>query len=170
MNSEIEKKYKINTYEKAKEEIIALGASHLSTTTDVDVYFLVPQAIPNTRYLRVRTKGGKNTLAYHEVVDDLETKEWEVDVSDADVTHDIVEKLGFAEEVVVKKTRETYTLGDSEILVDCIDGLGHFVEIESPDVVSLDKIAGKITLGDQIVGKGYPDLVKEKSAHETAVK
>ncbi len=170
MNIEVEKKFEISDYNTVKGEIEALGANKVSTTNDVDVYFVVPQIVPNTRYLRVRTKNSKATMAYHEVINDVETKEWESDVTDGDIVKTIIGKLGFEEDVTVNKTREKYILGGSEILVDHIEGLGYFLEIESPDEEQLDSIANKITLGSQVSGQGYPDMVRTKKNHETSTK
>lgn len=170
MNIEVEKKFEISDYTTAKGEIEALGADKVSETNDVDVYFVVPQEVPNTRYLRIRTKEGKATLAYHEVLNDVETKEWESDVTDGDIVKAIIGKLGFEEDVTVNKTREKYNLANSEILIDHIEGLGYFVEIESPNEEQLDSIAKKITLGSQVSGQGYPDMVRTKKKHETSAK
>lgn len=164
MNIELEKKYKIHDYNLAKQELGALGAQFVGESRDVDVYFQVPQDVPNTRYLRVRTRGDKSTLAFHQVVDDLETKEWETDVSDGKMTQDIIAKLGFEVDVVVDKTRQRYSLDDSEMALDHIDKLGYFLEIESPTEEQLDGIAAKLTLGERITGKGYPDLLKDQTA------
>lgn len=161
MNIEIEKKFRIQDSDRAKKEINALGAQFKDERRDVDVYYVVPQDVPNTRYLRVRTKQGKSTLAFHEVVDDLHTKEWETDVADGKMAEQILGKLGFSVDVTVCKTRQRYKLGESEILVDFVEGLGSFVEIESPTERELNGIAAKITLGEQIAGKGYPDLLRE---------
>lgn len=162
MNVEVEKKFQIEDYDKAKTEINQLGAKKVSKTNDIDVYFFVPQEIPNTRYLRIRTKNSKSTLAYHEVIDNLKTKEWEIDVSDGETAIELITKLGFKEEVVVNKSRETFQLDKAELLIDYIKDLGYFIEIEAPSEALLDQISSKLTLGRQIVGVGYPDLLKAK--------
>lgn len=162
MNTELEKKFKITSPDKAKQELAELGAQFVGETHDVDTYFKVPQDKPNTLYLRIRTRGNKSTLAFHEVVDDLETKEWETEVANGQTTQDIIGKLGFEIDVTVDKTRQKYSFDNSEILLDNIADLGYFIEIESPDEQELDNIAAKFTLGERITGKGYPDLLKEK--------
>jgi adenylate cyclase class 2 len=167
MNIEIEKKYHINSYDTVKSEVEKLGANLISTTNDSDIYFVVPQQKPNTLYLRIRTKNNKSTLAYHEVQDDTETKEWETDVADGKTTIEIISKLGFAKDVIVDKRREKYKLDGSEILIDYVDGLGYFVEIESTSEEELDNIASKLSLGDRVSGVGYPDLLKEAKNSET---
>lgn len=163
MNVELEKKYRIQDSSVVMREINALGAQFKSETRDVDVYFVVPQENPCTRYLRVRIGRDKSILAYHEVANDLETKEWETGVANADTAKEILGKLGFSVDVVVDKTRKRYQLAESEILLDYVKGLGYFIEIESPTEQALDAIADKITLGEQITGKGYPDLLKKNN-------
>lgn len=58
-------------------------------------------------------------------------EEWEVEVSDFDTTHQILNALGFHRAQVYEKVRETFELEMVEI---CLDQLpfGHFVEIEGP--------------------------------------
>jgi adenylate cyclase, class 2 len=56
-------------------------------------------------------------------------QELEIEVSDFDTTHQILEALGFHRAQMYEKRRETYEMGSVEI---CLDHLpyGHFIEIE----------------------------------------
>lgn len=56
-------------------------------------------------------------------------QELEIEVSDFDTTHQILEALGFQRAQMYEKRRETYEMGSVEI---CLDHLpyGHFIEIE----------------------------------------
>jgi len=61
--------------------------------------------------------------------------ELEIEVSDFDTAHQMLEALGFHRAQVYEKRRETFDMGTTEI---CLDQLpyGHFVEIEgTPDTI-----------------------------------
>jgi adenylate cyclase class 2 len=63
--------------------------------------------------------------------------EAEVEVSDFDTMHLILEKLGFTPALVYEKYRTTYALGEAEITLDEMP-YGHFIEIEgTPDSIRL---------------------------------
>jgi adenylate cyclase class 2 len=62
--------------------------------------------------------------------------ELEIEVSDFDITHQILEALGFHRAQVYEKRRETFAMGTVEI---CLDQLpfGHFAEIEgTPETIT----------------------------------
>ena len=171
MNIEIERKYKINDFDAIKAKIEEMGAKQESIKTTNDRYFEVPQRVARTKYLRIRfnDKSENGTLAYHEVIDDLQTKEWEIDVDVAETAQQILEKIGFQPEVDVKKERIKYKFGEIEILLDKVDNLGSFIEIEAPGLEQLTKISQEIGVDkkDIISGAGYPDLIKEKNETST---
>ncbi|MFA6963750.1 MAG: class IV adenylate cyclase [Patescibacteria group bacterium] len=166
MNVEIERKFKIDNYEELKDTVESLGAEKKGLKTTIDYYFNVPQEQARTKYLRIRFDQNEKSgeLAYHEVVDDLQTNEWETVVGDASLTQEILEKLGFPFEVKVQKERTKYNFMEAEILLDKVDGLGEFVEIEAPDQSILNEIVQKLGINEENVvsGLGYPDMIKEK--------
>ncbi len=169
MNIEIEKKYQVEGHVDIRPRIIALGVIEKGSKTDIDTYFRVPEEKPSTRYLRTRVREGskEGIVAYHEVLDNDQTLEWETTVNDSRTIQEIFEKLGFPIDVVVEKRREKYELEGTEILLDTIKGLGNFVEIESKSLGEIERLAKLLSLSNEISGKGYPDLVKE---HETLTK
>lgn len=168
MNIEIERKYKTKKKDLLRSKLITLGAKSEGIKYSEDIYFKVPQKIESTKYLRIRTKGkNKNgTLAYHEVVSDFETKEWEVNVEDAEMTQNILTKLGFSLDVVVTKERETLKLNRCEVVLDNVKNLGDFIEIEAPNKDKFEELANDLNLDEKdiISGAGYPDLLKNKNA------
>jgi adenylate cyclase class 2 len=171
MNIEIEKKFRVQDFNKTKEKIESLGSDFKKTKETNDRYFEVPQRTKRTKYLRIRFNNDQEdgTLAYHEVIDNLQTKEWEIDVNDTRIGQQILEKLGFQPEVDVKKKRLVYILDNAKILLDEVENLGSFVEIEAPDEKTLEKIVQKLDLDEKdiVSGAGYPDLIKEKNERTT---
>lgn len=168
MKIEIERKYKIPGLGDVEKTLKKLKAKLAKSSETKDIYFRVPEKIKNTRYLRIRIKDkNKNgELAYHEVINDLKTKEWETEVSDSKICEEIIRKLGFHVDVVVIKKRKEYKIGKSLVLLDSIKDLGNFVEIETYNLRKLEELRTKLGLREEniISGAGYPDLLKEKYA------
>lgn len=171
MNLEFERKYQTKEKKLLKSKLIELGAKSEGNKFSKDIYFRVPQKIESTKYLRIRIKDNKTngTLAYHEVINDFETKEWETDIENASITREIIEKLGFQLDIIVAKDRETLNIGECEIVLDTVKDLGDFIEIEAPNKGIFDKIATQLNLNDKdvISGAGYPDLLKRKNAKKS---
>jgi len=164
MNTEIERKYKITDYEQIKDKLLKLGAKFVSKKESKDTYFVIPQEVKNTRYLRIRSSNEKGgTLAYHEVLNDFETKEFEVEVSDNIATETIFKKLSFMVDVIVEKVREKFNFEDYEIVLDEVTNLGYFIELEATSIDKLESLAKKLELDKNTIisGAGYPDLLRE---------
>jgi predicted adenylyl cyclase CyaB len=161
---EFERKYRITDLKGMRDNLIELGAMFQDNSHCEDIYFKIVQKVKRTKYLRVRMKNKsvQGTLAYHEVVNDFETKEWEVAVDDAQMIIEILLNLGFKYDVIVIKQREKLIFENSEIVLDEVKDLGCFVEIESPNRVVFERLIEKLNIknADIISGVGYPDLLK----------
>lgn len=164
MNQEFEAKFQIDNFEQI-EAILSSEGQHQKTSSTHDLYFDIPEEVPHTKYLRIRFSkdNAQGILAYHEVVNDLLTNEWEVSVDQIKTTQEIINKLGFVDSVTVIKKREKYSFRDSLILLDTVENLGMFIEVESPSEEALNIIISYLKLEDskRILGVGYPDLLKE---------
>jgi predicted adenylyl cyclase CyaB len=165
MNQEIERKYRIVNILDVRKKIIEIGGISQGANHLVDTYFLVPQEIPLTHYLRLRQKEDdiRMVLAYHQVKNNDVTLEWETGVEEGNIVREIIEKLGFSIDVIVDKKRETFKLGETEILVDEIKSLGFFLEIESSSIKKIEAIVKELNLNQDnlIAGVGYPDLLRD---------
>ncbi|MEK9156379.1 MAG: CYTH domain-containing protein [Patescibacteria group bacterium] len=95
--------------------------------------------------------------------------EWKTGVASTTITQEILEKLGFKVDVIVTKKREKHENGNVEILVDEVDGLGNFVEVEAKNKESFSRIISQLNLKEEniISSAGYPDLLKRKDAAAT---
>lgn len=168
MNIEFERKYQTQQKDLLKLKLLKLGAKSKGTNYSEDIYFKVPQETESTKYLRIRIKNTKinGTLAYHEVINDFETKEWETEIENAKIIQEIIQKLGFQLDIIVKKERETLDFNNCEVLLDSVRDLGDFIEIEAPSKVKFNKIVKELNLNEKnvISGAGYPDLLKRKNA------
>lgn len=89
---------------------------------------------PNGIVLRLR-QDARARLTYKDpgtlVGDAISRYEAEVEVSDFDIMHDILLRLGFHVSMIYEKYRTTYTLSDAEVVLDELP-YGSFVEIEGP--------------------------------------
>jgi adenylate cyclase, class 2 len=132
---EIEIKSHCDDHGPVAERLGAMGARHVGTRTELDLYLNHPcRDFRNTdEALRLRRAGGRVILTYKgpKIGTAAKTRrEEEVDVADFEKTTGILGLLGFVEFGSVAKERSIYRLGDVEICLDTVDGVGRFVEIE----------------------------------------
>lgn len=166
MNTEIERKFAIEDIDIIKQNLKKLNAIFKGSKRNIDTYFVVPQDVKSTKYLRIRIKENNSNgeFAYHEVISDLETREWETGISDVIIAKEILDKLGFEVDVIIDKYRETYEVEGCEVVLDLVKDLGSFIEIEASSEKQLQELAKKLCVEQSrvISGAGYPDLLKKK--------
>ena len=83
--------------------------------------------------LRTETKGGaiKHVFTMKKsVTNQMDSIEHETGVADDSELLKIVEHIGFVPFSDLTKTRQKATLGDIELCIDTVDGLGDFIEAE----------------------------------------
>ena len=81
--------------------------------------------------LRIRRQSGRTLFTLKRGgTNELDGIECEVEVNDAKQLAEIIRHLGYFEEVRVNKTRRKAKLGDIEICLDEVEGLGTFIELE----------------------------------------
>ena len=86
---------------------------------------------PGARIARIRKSNGHIILtAKQRRENTLESTEYEVIVDDAERAKNVLNLLGYREVIRVNKSRRSGRLGDVEICLDDVDGLGVFVEAE----------------------------------------
>jgi adenylate cyclase class 2 len=121
---------------KAKDRILALGATYSGEERHLDLYLNSPHRNMAERdeALRIRIKETGAFLTYKGPKLDSHTKsrrEITVKVDDPKALEDIFGFLGFTRDAVVKKHRTKYRLGDITFALDEVEGLGSFVEVEA---------------------------------------
>jgi adenylate cyclase, class 2 len=177
MNVEIEIKVKIRNPMEVRKNLLKISrlskektqVDHYYVPTDDD-YFRVS---PTKEYLRVRIEGTNAILGHHlcHYDDDgklLKTEENETEVGDPETIFKILESLGFVRRVTVRKHREVYDYGNYEIVLDNIEELGDFLEVEVKKVTSSEsdersgcyKIVGMLEADHAPADDGgYPDML-----------
>jgi len=100
------------------------------------------------RWIRLRTNGEKTTLAVKEITDDsIEgTKEWEVTVSDFDVTFELLKKIGVTPNRYEENKRIDYSLDDCSISIDSWPQIPTYLEVEGPNKEAVEKCATSLGL------------------------
>jgi len=168
---EVEVKFRVE-FGHMKAKIESLGARFIREELQEDVYFSVP--FPTQLRVREIPNLGEAFLTYKEIKDPGRNEEFdeiEVGVSDASKTREILKRLGFKEDVTVRKRRLVYRLDNVTFELNDVEELGGFLDIEviSDDVEEAKKkiweMAGRLGLSEKDVEpRLYQELLKEKKA------
>jgi len=145
---ETEVKFYLPNIDPVRTRMIDLGAVYKDRTFETNIRFEDPEKslIKKKSLLRLR-KDKKITLTYKSEppFKDNQFKilqEFEVEVSDFYAMEHILKSLGFQEEQIYEKWRETYILDDTHLCLDTMP-YGDFIEIEG-NKESIQKLASQI--------------------------
>jgi adenylyl cyclase CyaB, putative len=178
---EIEIKARCRDHAKLIESLKRQGVDVSDPVTQDDKVYGLPgekgDNINTAPWLRVRTetKHGETTSILtlkKTVTNQLDSIEHETIVHDADEATQIILQLGFEPYIAVKKTRQKAMIGDIELCIDHVDGLGVFVEAEklTDENADYDTVVAElwtvfekfgITKDDQVTD-GYDVLIRQK--------
>ncbi|MFB6301037.1 MAG: class IV adenylate cyclase [Halobacteriales archaeon] len=145
-----------------RDRLDELGADDYGTVIQRDIYYDAPhRSFADTdealRLRRERTVGEADIrLTYKGPLIESDSKtrqELETGVDDGDTAAAILEALGFDPAAEVEKHRDRYMIDGYVITLDDVTDLGTFLEIESADPVSEDRI--------DAVREGAIDLLEE---------
>jgi predicted adenylyl cyclase CyaB len=100
-----------------------------------DVVYARPGATdndPSENWLRIRTEDDRKSIftLKRSVTGELDSIEHETEVADADELEKIISYLGYRLYSDLTKTRQKARIGDVEICLDNVDGLGIYIEAE----------------------------------------
>ncbi len=174
MNIEKEMKFTLGNTHEVEGKVLSAGFVFEKEINQEDFYFSpAHKKFAGTKkyYLRLRKQSDDNcSFAYHEVIDDLQTKEIEVDIIGYTNFVEILSKLDFTLDCVVKKNRRVFKNNLFEITLDKVENLGSFIELEyvggtDEETKSLfDKLIKNLGINKEniVAGLGYPDLLMDK--------
>lgn len=172
---EVEAKYRSPGNDSAEKTLVRLGAEKLSEGTQEDVYFRHPERDfgKTDESLRLRKEADGAELTYkgprmpgqHAKAREEVTMKTDNPLA----LQRILERLGFKEAYLVRKTRTTYQLDKLRVDLDKVEGLGEFIELEviteAPErSASLMETARKELSLDKLERKTYLELLIEKGA------
>jgi adenylate cyclase class 2 len=132
---EIEIKAYCDNREKIAERLREIGARHVRTVTERDLYLKHPARDfkKTDEALRIRRADGEVILTYKGPKVGSATKtrpELEVRAGEFDSLLGIFKHLGFGEAGIVVKERDLFLFRDVTVCLDEVEGLGSFVELE----------------------------------------
>ncbi len=171
MNTEIEAKLKVDSWEPVERRLAEGGASLVRETTQTDVYFdTANQELTRTdRCLRLRNERvdahERLVLAYKgaKEPDDYKKRvEVELEVNDAAATEALLNGLGYQQALAFNKRRRLWHLQGCEVALDELPLLGRFVEIEGPDSGTIARVQAQLGLSNVPHTKdSYASLIDE---------
>jgi adenylate cyclase class 2 len=156
-------------HEAVRSRLRELGAEYLGEETQEDLYFAHPcrDFASTDEAMRLRRGGKRCSMTYKGPKIDAVTKtrvEHEVILDDFDAARAVLKSLGFAEVGVVKKKRRYYSLEGVHVMLDEVEGLGEFVEVEKKgekyeprellDILKLLRV-------EDLIRKSYLELLLE---------
>ena len=99
----------------------------------------------------------------------LESKEFELEISNSEQAQLIIEELGFIQFVNVVKSRKKAKVNNYNLCLDEVEGLGTFLEVEylSKEKVDALEVQNKIT--EWVEGLGLTDYEINKIPYDTQV-
>ncbi|MDB5183364.1 MAG: uncharacterized protein JWO07_45 [Candidatus Saccharibacteria bacterium] len=121
-------------------------------------------------FIRIRDQGDKVTMAYKQRDDEFAmhgTKEVEIEVSDFQTTVDLMEAAGWPVMTYQESKRETWRIGEAEVVLDEWPWIKPYIEIEAPSEELVKKTAQELGLNwnDHVLGsvdviyeRDYPDM------------
>lgn len=148
---EIEIKAKVTDKQSLLAKIKAAGIQLTAPKTQHDVVFCKPgqqDYAPGSIWLRIRTEDG-NKVTWTMKVDTgrkLDSIEHEVDVSSGETLEKMLLQLGNECYSDLTKTRQKAKVGEIEICVDTVEGLGTYIEAEKlcADDADYDTVAAEL--------------------------
>ncbi len=149
-NLEIEVKFYLSDMDRIRDRIIELGAVSMGRIFETNIRFddADNRLIQKKSLLRLRQdKKSILTFKSEPLFNDDQFKilrELEVEVSDFNTMKHILESLGFREEQVYEKWRETFILNHTHLCLDTMP-YGNFLEIEGQKE-DIKKLASQIGL------------------------
>ena len=165
MPIEIEKKYRLT--EPQRSSIIArlteLCGNNFDAEFEVNTIYTNPVLQSENAILRLRRTGDRAILTFKKRLPSSSPVkrqlEEETEVTDADATERILDRLGFTPTLVYEKRRQTWKHGDTEIAIDELP-FGWFMEIEGEES-AIERVEAELAIdGLQAEEATYPQLTR----------
>jgi len=179
MATEIEAKLKVASLEEAEEQLKQLGGEFTGEVLQQDVYYddSAGSFRQGDMCLRLRRessegkdrailtyKGAKQGGKYKSRV------EVEVEVSNAAAADELLAGLGYKKWTRLKKRRKIWRISGCEVLLDTVEGLGEYVEIEGGSSSDIGLVQEKLGLGGiEHTEQSYASMAAEKIEFEEDV-
>lgn len=134
MNIEIEIKVGVGDFGEIKKILRSKNVKSIKKVHQIDEYYSPVhrdfyKSQHPTEWLRIRNNQKSARFEYDISGDDKEkipAKEYEIEISNAETMRKILKFLNFKKCFIIDKVREYWRLGDFEICLDKVKGLGNF--------------------------------------------
>ncbi len=132
-----------------EEKLKKIGAEKVFEGEIVSIYFDFPGKLleKEGKILRLRQKGNLVILTYKELISQDKAKimdEYELEVDDFSSMKRIFEGVGLFPLYQFNKHRTTYKLNQAHFEIDKYPGIPAFLEIEAPDLNTIDEIVSEL--------------------------
>jgi adenylate cyclase class 2 len=151
MNLEVEAKFLNVDFDALRTKLTALGATLEQPMRLMRrvIFDLPDPENGGFAFVRVRDEGHQVTLTYKHFHSKGEqaiagASEVETTVGDFDTTVELLKRLGHEYKSLQEARRETWSMGDAEVVLDEWPWLNPYIEIEGPDEVTVKKIADQL--------------------------
>ncbi len=160
---EIEKKYRLTKSQRDMilQKLSQIGATLCGEEFEENTIYAGESLDPTRKALRLRRVGGKALLTYKERYPTKSSvkhqREEETEVTNADAMNTILELLGYSPAIVYEKRRQTWCIGNNELVLDELP-FGFYMEIEGSEE-EIDLVEQRLALSDLTAeGDTYPEL------------
>jgi adenylate cyclase class 2 len=163
---EVEKKFRLTKRQRdaVLKRLAEVGASLQGEEFEENTIYNGELLKSGTCVLRIRRVGRNATLTYKKRIPSASTikqqREEETGIADPEAMEAILEALGFTPSLVYEKRRQTWRLGNAEIVIDVLP-FGLFMEIEGR-VNEIKAVERKLGLkGLRAESATYPQLTRK---------
>ena len=161
---EIEKKYRLTKRQRGTvlRKLSEIGAHACGEELEENTLYRGGKLKPGRSALRLRRVGQQATLTYKERYPGKSSikrqREEETLIGDPEAVNAILERLGFTKAIVYEKRRQTWRLGNAEVVVDELP-FGLYMEIEGSEeeIGNIEQLLGLSKLTAEHAT--YPQLV-----------
>ena len=165
---EIEAKIRLKNHQKLRASLKSVGATFITRSLEKNWLYDYPdRALAKAdKLLRLREdgrvyftfKGPRQKSEYKE------REEIEFDFPDGSSARSLCENIGFRRWFYYEKNRETWKLGDCEVVIDELPELGIFVEIEGPTKPEIEDAIKKLKLPRKYIATTYVEMLQDHAA------
>ncbi|MGB7159550.1 MAG: class IV adenylate cyclase [Tepidisphaeraceae bacterium] len=173
MGTELEAKMQVHDHAPLRERLREHDATRVGAVMEFNTFFDTPDRalLTSDKGLRVRracdfeTGDERHVVTYKGPQQSGELKnreEIEIVADDGEQASLLLQRLGYAPTLSFEKRRETWRMGDCEVVLDELPQLGCFVEIEGPDEEAVLEVREALELDDRpLVKTSYIAMVDE---------
>ncbi|MDD5459305.1 MAG: class IV adenylate cyclase [Phycisphaerae bacterium] len=172
MHTEIETKLKVDSLDAVKQRLIEMSAEFIEEQRQIDHYLddakRMLTAEDKCLRLRFQQAGDEEkifvTYKGAKFAGEIKKRtEIEFGVDNFQAAQDMFLHLGFVKVLEVAKVRQLWRLGECEVALDAVAGLGTFVEIEGEDAETIGEVKQSLGLSDVVhIMESYAHLLESK--------